>query len=70
LKAGDMVGLPLVAATRDDHAFASATISDIDRSPNYHIALGAEPHRCLGLHLVRRALKIAMDEWRKRLLQL
>ena len=67
LKAGDMVSLPLVAATRDDNAFANATIIDIERSPNNHIAFGAGPHRCLGAHLARRELKIAMEEWHKRI---
>jgi cytochrome P450 len=67
LKAGEMVSLPLMAATRDDHAFANATDIDIDRSPNNHIAFGAGPHRCLGSHLARRELKIAMEEWHKRI---
>jgi cytochrome P450 len=67
LKAGDMVSLPLAAATRDDAAFANATAIDIDRFPNNHIAFGAGPHRCLGSHLARRELKIALEEWHKRI---
>jgi len=67
LKAGEMVSLPLIAATRDENAFVNATTIDIDRSPNNHIAFGAGPHRCLGAHLARRELKIAMEEWHKRI---
>jgi cytochrome P450 len=61
------VSLPLVAATRDDDAFLNATAIDIDRFPNNHIAFGAGPHRCLGSHLARRELKIALEEWHKRI---
>jgi cytochrome P450 len=66
-KVGDMVNIPLSAATRDDAAFNDARTIDIERKPNNHIAFGAGPHRCLGSHLARRELKIAMEEWHKRI---
>ncbi|HZS22227.1 MAG TPA: cytochrome P450, partial [Pseudonocardiaceae bacterium] len=67
MKAGDMVNIPLNAATRDDAAFPNATTVDITRKPNNHIAFGAGPHRCLGSHLARRELRIALEEWHKRI---
>ena len=67
MKAGDMVSIPLNAATRDDAAFPNAATVDITRKPNNHIAFGAGPHRCLGSHLARRELKIALEEWHKRI---
>jgi len=67
MKAGDMVNIPLNAATRDDTAFPNAAKVDITRKPNNHIAFGAGPHRCLGSHLARRELKIALEEWHKRI---
>jgi cytochrome P450 len=67
MKAGDMVNLPLHAATRDDAAFVDATSVDIARTPNNHIAFGAGPHRCLGSHLARRELRIALEEWHRRI---
>jgi cytochrome P450 len=67
MKAGDMVSIPLNAATRDDAAFPDASTVDITRKPNNHIAFGAGPHRCLGSHLARRELKIALEEWHKRI---
>jgi cytochrome P450 len=69
MKAGDMVNIPLNAATRDDAAFPNATTVDITRKPNNHIGFGAGPHRCLGSHLARRELKIALEEWHKRIPQ-
>jgi cytochrome P450 len=67
LKRGDMVMLPLSAATRDPGAFPDADKVVIDRKVNNHIAFGAGPHRCLGSHLARRELKVAMEEWHKRI---
>lgn len=67
LKAGDMVSIPMSAATRDEAVFDNAATVDIGRSPNNHIAFGAGPHRCLGSHLARRELRIAVEEWNKRI---
>ncbi|SOX56921.1 cytochrome P450, partial [Mycobacterium ahvazicum] len=67
MKAGDMVNIPLAAATRDDAAFTDATSVDITRKPNNHIGFGAGPHRCLGSHLARQELRIALEEWHKRI---
>lgn len=67
MKAGDMVLIPLNAATRDEAAFPDAHDVNITRKPNPHIGFGAGPHRCLGSHLARRELKIAVEEWHKRI---
>lgn len=67
MKAGDMVCIPLNAATRDEVAFQNASTVDLARKPNNHIGFGAGPHRCLGSHLARRELKIALEEWHKRI---
>jgi cytochrome P450 len=67
LKAGDMVLVPLSAANRDPAAFPDAESVVLDRSGNNHIAFGAGPHRCLGSHLARRELRIALEEWHRRI---
>ncbi len=67
IAAGSMVQLPIRAATRDERAFAGGTDVRIDRTPNNHIAFGAGPHRCLGSHLARHELVIALEEWHRRI---
>ncbi|MBA4024918.1 MAG: cytochrome P450 [Gordonia sp.] len=65
IKAGEMISVPLNLATRDDSVYDDAKDVILDRHPNNHIAFGAGPHRCLGSHLARRELKIALEEWHK-----
>jgi cytochrome P450 len=67
MSAGQMVYLPLPAANRDPREFPSPDKVDADRTLNRHIAFGAGPHRCLGSHLARRELRIAVEEWHRRI---
>jgi len=67
VKAGDMVFLPLAAANRDPNEFEDADKVIIDREANRHLAFGAGPHRCLGSHLARLELNVAMQEWHRRI---
>ncbi|MFD4369419.1 cytochrome P450 [Rhodococcus sp. NPDC058521] len=65
IKAGEMISLPLNAATRDESAYEDAKVVDFERGSTNHIAFGAGPHRCLGSHLARRELRIALEEWHR-----
>jgi cytochrome P450 len=67
MKAGDMAHVPLAAACRDPEGFEDPKSVILDRRPNNHIAFGAGPHRCIGSHLARRELRIATEEWHKRI---
>ncbi|MCW2524123.1 MAG: cytochrome [Frankiales bacterium] len=67
VKAGEIVWLPLVSANRDPAEFPDADKVIIDRQDNRHIGFGAGPHRCLGAHLARQELNIALQEWHKRI---
>jgi len=67
MRAGDRVLLPTVSANRDPAAFPAADEFRLDRAANRHLAFGAGPHRCLGSHLARAELAIALEEWHARI---
>ena len=35
----------------------------LDRTGNHHLGFAGGPHRCLGAHLARREMLIAVEEW-------
>src|SRR5205807_4455436 len=67
IRKDDMIYTPLTCANRDPREFERADEVLFDRKPNRHIAFGAGPHRCLGSHLARLELQIALEEWHKRI---
>jgi cytochrome P450 len=67
VRAGDMVVFPIGSANRDERSFPDATEFQVDRGPTRHIAFGAGPHRCLGSHLARQEMAIALEEWHRRI---
>jgi cytochrome P450 len=62
MHAGDRVLLSTPLASRDPEEFEQADGVLIDREANRHLAFGAGPHRCVGSHLARLELAIAVDE--------
>jgi cytochrome P450 len=68
LRKGDIVWLGLGSANHDPKKFAEPRSFDLDRDQlNHHLAFGAGIHRCLGMHLARHELVIAVTEWHKRI---
>ncbi|MDB5447379.1 MAG: putative cytochrome [Phenylobacterium sp.] len=65
MKAGDVIALGTMFAGRDDQEFAEPDTVDFGREKVSHITFAAGPHRCVGSHLARRELRIALEEWLK-----
>jgi cytochrome P450 len=63
LHKGEMIYNLVAAANRDPRAFDRADEYVIDRKQNNHFGFASGAHRCLGLHLARRELQIAVEEW-------
>jgi cytochrome P450 len=63
LKQGDMVYALVSGANRDPRAYERADEFVLDRKRNNHMGFANGPHRCLGMHLARRELQIAVQEW-------
>jgi cytochrome P450 len=59
---GDLVMLLLGAANTDDRAFEDPLITDSGRDNTRHMAFGGGVHRCLGSHLARQEMRIALEE--------
>ncbi len=61
LKAGEKVTLWWASANRDESVFADASVFDVRRDPNPHVAFGMGGHTCLGEHLGRMQLRILLE---------
>ncbi|BBU21127.1 cytochrome P450 [Mycobacterium xenopi] len=67
IKKGDIVAFPLGMANRDPNEFPRGGTVDFDAPRPRHIAFGAGPHRCLGSHLARQEMTVALQEWHRRI---
>lgn len=67
IKEGEHVMALIGAANLDDDEFPEANAVRFDREPNRHIAFGGGVHRCLGSHLARLELRVALREWHRRI---
>lgn len=59
---GDLVFMTTPLAGRDPEGYEHVNDVRLDRKPT-HVTLGHGIHRCLGQHLARRELQIAIDEF-------
>jgi cytochrome P450 len=66
MKAEDWVLLSFPAANRDPAQFDRAGEVVIDREVNKHVAFGLGIHRCIGSHLARMELRVALEVWLER----
>jgi len=61
IKPGDRVALCTPLGSNDPELFENPTEVILDRRP-VHLSLGHGIHRCLGAHLARRELKVAITD--------
>jgi cytochrome P450 len=57
----------LIGSSNTDEALwgDNAQVIDFERDTKGHIAFGGGNHRCLGAHLARMELRVALEEWLK-----
>jgi cytochrome P450 len=67
IKQGAVVTFLLGAANTDAAHFKDANEVDFARERNIHLAFGSGPHRCLGSHLARMEMRVALEEWHRRI---
>ena len=65
--AGTLVSVMLGSANTDEAAWDAVDEVDFDRAVNKHLAFGGGIHRCLGSHLARMELRVALEEWHARI---
>lgn len=63
MRAGDRIQLSSAGANRDVGVFGDKV--DFNRQVNPHLAFATGPHRCLGSHLARLEIAIALENWHK-----
>jgi cytochrome P450 len=67
MKSDDWILLSFPAANRDPAQFDRAGEVVIDREVNRHAAFGLGIHRCIGSHLARMELRVALEVWLERI---
>jgi len=67
MREGDKLLMNFPAANRDPRVFEHPDQVILDREKNPHIAFGVGIHRCAGSNLARMEMKVAIEEWLKRI---
>ena len=66
MKPGEKILISWAAANRDPRKFKKAEEVVLDRAPNHHVGFGAGVHSCVGLHVAKLEMRIALQEMLKR----
>jgi cytochrome P450 len=67
VQAGEPVMCMIGAANIDPGEFLEADVVDLERPGNRHLAFGGGVHRCLGSHLARLEMHVALEELHRRI---
>jgi cytochrome P450 len=66
IPAGSYVMITIAAASRDPAEHPDPDTIDFERQER-SLAFGGGPHRCLGSHLARMEMRVALEEWHRRI---
>lgn len=67
LRKGDLVLIPWGMSGMDPRVFEHPDQVDFTRSSTRQLVFAIGPHRCLGMHVARRVIKLAVEEWHARI---
>ncbi|MEU4245479.1 cytochrome P450 [Actinoplanes sp. NPDC026619] len=67
MRKGDLVLIPWGMSGMDPRVFDNPTEVDFERSSTRQLVFAIGPHRCIGMHVARRVLKLAVEEWHNRI---
>jgi len=67
MKTDEKVVLPNGVANRDPSVFDDPDTIDLDRRINTYVTFGLGPHRCIGSHLAKAEVIIALQQWLPRI---
>ena len=65
MRKGDVVLMPTYLASRDPRTYENPNVIDIDRKAR-HLTFATGPHACLGIHLAKRELRVAINAFLSR----
>jgi cytochrome P450 len=66
LRRGDRISVHWPAVNRDPREFSDPTTVNLDAPARTHFAFGHGAHFCIGMHLARHDMLIALDTWLER----
>jgi cytochrome P450 len=66
IPAGALVQVMVAVADRDPAPHPDPDVIDFSRQER-NLAFGGGPHRCLGSHLARMEMRVAIEEWHRRI---
>ncbi len=67
IPADSYVAVAIAAANHDPAEHADPAAVDFGRRGERHLAFGGGPHGCLGAHLARLEMRVALQEWHRRI---